>query len=204
MAETAPTLPLHDATPCERADAARNRALLLDAARQIVEHEGVQGLTMQAVADAAGVGKGTVFRRFEDRAGLLHALVDDDEVAFQENLLRGPAPLGPGSPPAERLAAFGVARIAFVLRHGEVLRAAERSECGSVEHPVRTAHRMHLQVLLRDAGHDEATATYMSGALISALEPKVILGQIEREGLDPDQLEDGWRTLVAAAASVAA
>ena len=63
---------------------------------------------------------------------------------------------------------------------------------------------MHLQVLLRDAGHDEAMAAYMSGALISALEPKVILGQIEREGLDPDQLEDGWRTLVAAAASVAA
>jgi len=201
MAQIASTgLPLHEDNRCERADAARNRELLLAAARKIISQGGVDALTMQAVADAAGVGKGTVFRRFDDRAGLLHALVDDDERAFQEELLRGAPPLGPGASPSKRLAAFGVARIDFVLRNVAVLCAAERSECAAAEHPVRTAHRLHVHLLLRDAGHDRVTAEYLAGALLSALDPKLILSQTDREGLDREQLHHGWKVLVTAAA----
>ena len=53
----------------ERADAARNRAKLLTAARRLVARRGVDQVTMEAVARAAGVGKGTVFHRFGNRAG---------------------------------------------------------------------------------------------------------------------------------------
>ena len=53
---------------------------------------------MEAVACEAGVGKGTLFRRFGDRASLFHALIDDRERDFQEAFIRGPAPLGPGAP----------------------------------------------------------------------------------------------------------
>ena len=55
-------LPLINAEPPERADAARNRRLVLDAARQLFQ-ENPSCVTMEAVAAAAGVGKGTVFRR---------------------------------------------------------------------------------------------------------------------------------------------
>lgn len=47
----------------ERGDAARNRALLLDAARRLVAERGADAVTMDDVAAAAGVGKGTLFRR---------------------------------------------------------------------------------------------------------------------------------------------
>ncbi|MGZ4457453.1 MAG: TetR/AcrR family transcriptional regulator, partial [Nocardioides sp.] len=57
-------LPLLDTPPAERADAARNREALLLAATRLVEHCGVDAVTMDAVAHEAGVGKGTVFRRF--------------------------------------------------------------------------------------------------------------------------------------------
>ncbi|MGH3637242.1 MAG: helix-turn-helix domain-containing protein, partial [Mycobacterium sp.] len=60
----------------ERGDAARNRALLLDAAHRLVAERGADAVTMDDIAAAAGVGKGTVFRRFGSRAGLMMVLLD--------------------------------------------------------------------------------------------------------------------------------
>ena len=64
----------------ERRDAARNRELLLDAAHRLVDRDGVEAVTTDAVAAEAGVGKGTVFRRFGSRAGLMTALLDHAEA----------------------------------------------------------------------------------------------------------------------------
>ena len=66
-------------SPRERADAARNRARIVDAAQRLFAEQGVAGVTMEQVARAAGVGKGTVFHRFGDRAGLAMALLDHGE-----------------------------------------------------------------------------------------------------------------------------
>jgi AcrR family transcriptional regulator len=58
----------------ERADAARNREAILTAAGRLIEERGFDAVCMDDVALAAGVGKGTVFRRFGDREGLVEAL----------------------------------------------------------------------------------------------------------------------------------
>jgi AcrR family transcriptional regulator len=63
--------------PYERGDAARNRALLVDAARRLIAARGPDTVTMDEIAAAAGVGKGTLFRRFGSRAGLMIALLSD-------------------------------------------------------------------------------------------------------------------------------
>ena len=73
--------------PPERADAARNRRLLLATARKILDEQGTDKLTMDGLAERAGLGKGTVFRRFGTRAGIFQALLDDDERDFQEHVL---------------------------------------------------------------------------------------------------------------------
>ena len=73
----------------ERAAAVRNREAILCAAQRLVSERGVEGVTMDEVACAAGVGKGTLFRRFGDRNGLLRALLDERERAFQESFIRG-------------------------------------------------------------------------------------------------------------------
>ena len=67
--------------PPPRADATRNRARLLDTARRLIAEGGADALSMDCLAAAAGLGKGTIFRRFGSRAGLFEALVDDTEVA---------------------------------------------------------------------------------------------------------------------------
>jgi hypothetical protein len=60
-------------------------------AREMPAEQGVGKLTMDALAQRAGLGKGTVFRRFGTRAGIFQALLDDDERAFQEQVLSGSA-----------------------------------------------------------------------------------------------------------------
>ena len=92
--------------PRERADAAENRRRILAAAQVLANDRGASGLTMQAVATAAGVGKATVFHRFGDRDGLVRALLDDYMTELQDGFLHGPPPLGPGARADQRLEAF--------------------------------------------------------------------------------------------------
>ena len=76
---------------------------------------------MEAVAREAGVGKGTVFRRFGSRTGLMLALLDHSESEIQQAYLSGPEPLGPGAPPLDRLLAYGRARLKLTADHLDIL-----------------------------------------------------------------------------------
>ncbi len=84
--------------PKERADAARNRQRILEAAGALVAEQGIEAISMDDVARAACVGTGTLYRRFGDRAGLAFALLDEQTRDFQNALISGPPPLGPGAP----------------------------------------------------------------------------------------------------------
>lgn len=183
--------------PRERADAARNRDRILCAAARLFEERDVGEVSMDAIAAAAGVGKGTLFRRFGDRAGLLRALLDEEETAFQEDVIRGDPPLGPGAPPAERLAAFGRARFGLLERHGAMVFAAEAGERGArFESPVYQFYRAHITTLVREA--DPALdAEYVTEALLAPLAADVFLYQRRRVGLELERVCAGYRQLAA-------
>ncbi|MFC7511693.1 TetR/AcrR family transcriptional regulator [Streptomyces thermocarboxydus] len=109
--------------PTERADAARNRRKILDAAARLVAAEGAAGLSLDLVAKAADVGVGTVYRRFGDRAGLVFALLEDRERRFREKLdgpprwARGPSrTTRPRVPARPRRPRRGTARTAAAGR----------------------------------------------------------------------------------------
>lgn len=123
-------LPVLGAPRRERADAARNRQKVLAAARRLFAERGVANVTMEQVARAAGVGKGTVFHRFGDRAGLALALLDDRERELQEAVVHGQPPLGPGAPAQERLRAFLDAILDFTVEHADLLIAADSGRPG--------------------------------------------------------------------------
>src|SRR5262252_4347530 len=109
----------------ERADAARNRQRILAAAEELFARRGADSVTIEDIAQAAGVGKGTLYRRYPDRASIAVALLNTHERALQERLLRGPPPLSPGAPPAERLAAFYAAMVELLKRHVHLALGAE-------------------------------------------------------------------------------
>lgn len=191
-------LPLVDAAhTAERCDAARNRRVLLQAAGELVAAHGADALTMDALAAAAGVGKGTVFRRFGSRSGLLQALLDRDEHVEQEAFMFGPPPLGPGAPAIERLIAFGTARIEFVLRFGKVLRSAESSPTARFRNKARAVHRAHIMTLLRDAD-TPGDRELLADSLLATLDPALLVHQHEDSGYDRDRLASGWTTLARA------
>ncbi|QLY29075.1 helix-turn-helix transcriptional regulator [Nocardia huaxiensis] len=108
----------------ERADAARNRRAILDATRTLLAEHGADGVTMDRVAAAAGVGKGTVFHRFGNRAGLLHALLSEPAENLMAAIAEGPPPLGPGAPASDRLLAFVDAMITMAGDHVELMAAS--------------------------------------------------------------------------------
>ncbi|MBS3690341.1 AcrR family transcriptional regulator [Rhodococcus sp. OAS809] len=187
-------LPQIGAAPVERGDAARNRVLLLDAAALLVAERGVDAVTMDAVACRAGVGKGTVFRRFGNRSGLMQALLDHTERELQQAFMFGPPPLGPGAPPIERLIAFGRARIAMVEVQGEVLRAAENAPEYRFGGPARALGIAHVIGLLRGADV-EGDLELLASALLAPLEASLVLHQVRDLGMTTERLAAGWEDL---------
>jgi AcrR family transcriptional regulator len=188
-------LPLLDEAR-ERADAARNRNAILCAAQRLVSERGAGGVTMDEVACAAGVGKGTLFRRFGDRAGLLRALLDERERAFQEGFIRGAPPLGPGAPARDRLIAFGHGRLDLIEVQGDVLAAAEAVAPGErLVHSVYGAHRAHANALLAVAAPG-ADGDYLADVLLSALGAELVLYQRHVLGMSLTRLKDAWVQLL--------
>ena len=183
----------------ERADAARNRLLLLATAREMLAEHGVEKVTMDALAERAGLGKGTVFRRFGSRAGIFHALLDDDERAFQEQVLSGPPPLGPGAEPVQRLIAYGRARTGFMLGHYDIARAALD---GTQPIPAGdgTISRFHIRTLLGQANLGAADLDMLAVQLTAALEGPFLLYLSASGPSDAarhiDRVAQSWQDLV--------
>jgi AcrR family transcriptional regulator len=181
----------------ERADAARNRSAILCAAERLVAQRGPDCVTMDDVASAAGVGKGTLFRRFGDRAGLLRALLDERERAFQEEIIRGAPPLGPGVPSGERLIAFGHRLLEEIEIQGDLLLAAEAGVPPGMRllHGVYGVYRAHVTALLRDLV-PARDCDYLADVLLGALGAEVVLYQRRALGMRRERLKEGWRELV--------
>jgi AcrR family transcriptional regulator len=195
MSEKLSDLPVSapQATPPERGDAARNRALLLQAARSLIAARGAEAVTMDDIAATAGVGKGTLFRRFGSRAGLMMVLLDEDERASQQAFLFGPPPLGPDAPPLDRLVAFGRERICFVHTHRELLSAARRDP--HTRHVGAAAvQRRHVQVLLR-AADTSGDLDIQADALLALLDVDYVEHQLNEGGHTQETLSDAWASL---------
>ncbi|MGW6599840.1 TetR/AcrR family transcriptional regulator [Streptomyces sp. NPDC055036] len=195
-----PALPLR--TPrVERADAVRNRQHLLATAREMLTEQGADTLTMDGLAERAGLGKGTVFRRFGTRAGIFQALLEDDERSFQDQVMSGPPPLGPGAAPLDRLVAYGQARFRFMLGHREIARAALDGK-----HPVPAGaetplSRIHIRMLLGQMRLGDADLDILAVQLTAALDGPLLLylsasDLTETARQVEERVAQGWEDLV--------
>ena len=185
----------------ERADAVRNRRHLLVTARGMLASQGADTLTMDALAEQAGLGKGTVFRRFGTRAGIFQALLDDDERAFQEQVLAGPPPLGPGAPPMDRLIAYGRARAAFLIEHREIARAALDGSQPIPAGAQTPVSQMHIRILLAQIPLGAADLDILAMQLTAALDGPLLLYLSESDMTEASpqigqRIAQGWQDLV--------
>jgi AcrR family transcriptional regulator len=118
-----------------RADATRNRQLILATAEALFKAHGVDNVTMSAIAEAAQVGKGTLYRHFADKAALCIALLDQDMRALQAHVLEAMG--NPRTSPNEKLYWFLEEVVRYVEAHLGFL-------CESVNDPRHiSTHQAH-------------------------------------------------------------
>jgi AcrR family transcriptional regulator len=189
------------AVPVERADAARNRRHLLATAREMLAEQGADQLTMDGLAERAGLGKGTVFRRFGTRAGIFRALLDDAEQDFQEQVISGPPPLGPGAPPLDRLVAYGQARVAFLIDHAGIARATLDGGQAIPAGSSTPLSQLHIRVLLGQLDLGPADLDMLAVQLTAALDGPLLLYLSAAElAVTPDRVRSrithGWQDLI--------
>ncbi|MEU9715377.1 helix-turn-helix domain-containing protein [Streptomyces sp. NPDC047976] len=175
------------ARPLRREDAIRNRVQILAAAEQLFTERDPRGVTMDHIAKAAGVGRATLYRRFPDPASVAAALLDEHERALRGRLAFGPPPLGPGAPPAQRLAAFYAAALEHLERHLPLVLGIgpgpARFAGGTYRH-----WRAHVRALLVEAGADDPDVSV--DALLSPLSPEVYQFQRHTLGFAPARIAE--------------
>ncbi|MFH7594589.1 TetR/AcrR family transcriptional regulator [Streptomyces racemochromogenes] len=172
-----------------RKDAARNRQAVLEAADALFgRSETPEDLTMADIAAAAGVGKGTLFRAFGDRAGLLRALYEARLEPVREAVETGPPPLGPATPPQERVPALLDALLCFKLDNRRLALALE--EAGSSS-PYQAGHYDWWHGVLRSVLEQVPGLTdagFAAHALLAATRADLVERLTGPEGLPRERL----------------
>lgn len=171
----------------ERADAARNRQAILAAAARLIWQRGDATVSVDEIAAEAGVGKGTVFRRFGDRQGLLRALHVEWFGEQQRALLDRSR--DPRRPAAELLAELVDGMFGMVLARRPLLRAVERT-AGSYCTSEYTAWITRLAELLR-AARPEADAEFLAHAITAAMRSDLLDHLLDEAGMSPDRVRAG-------------
>jgi AcrR family transcriptional regulator len=188
----------------ERADAVRNRRAILAATEKLLAVRRAADISIEQVADEAGVAKGTVFHRFGSRTGLMTALMYERAQALSEAIADGLPPLGPGAPDRDRLFAFLDAVIDMVARNKSLLAELARTTqtvtstetettADSGSKPVYSFWHTHLRTLLATQRPD-VDADLIAHIVLGSLHSEPVLARLTAEG--PERVAAALRTMV--------
>lgn len=188
----------------ERRDAARNRATILATARELFERRGVTCVTMEEISREAGVGKGTLYRRFPNKVDLCQALLDESTRRLQSETLQILS--GADAAPLEKLGLFFERLVCFTEQNLDLLYGGHEVLIGGdrlaqFSHPAHDWQRSTVLGLLRAAvraGDLDADADlqYLSEALLAPLNVDLYYHQRRVEGLPPGRISAGMKSLV--------
>ncbi len=150
-------------SPHSRADAVKNRAVLLATAKRLFAEQSVDGVTMSAVADAAGVGKGTLYRHFENKLELSMALLDEDQRDLQDRTLKY---LRESGSRLNALQWFIGEVLQFTERNSPLLcvSSGENGAIGSLAHPAHWWWRQTIRGLVEQINRS-CDADYVADAI---------------------------------------
>jgi AcrR family transcriptional regulator len=188
----------------ERRDAARNRRVILDTARLLFGERGVTCVTMEEIARASGVGKGTLYRRFPNKGFLCQALLDEPTRRLQQQTLEV---LRESETSAlEKIDAFLDALVAFTAENLDLLYGGHEPLCGAdrlerFSHPAYDWRRSTVLGLLRTAVRegdvdDGLDLEYLAAALLAPLDVDFYYYQYRVQGLPVQRISRGVRALV--------
>lgn len=190
----------------ERRDAAENRALILATAESLFAQHGVDNVNMADIAQAAGVGKGTLYRRFANKAELCLALMDTQMSEFQNAMLERMRQMAADEIPAlEQLSQFLDALIYFTDIHSPLLCEVQREgllgDFGEEHQRPHFWQHMTVSGLLQTAvtnGElpDNLDVAYISDALLAPLHANIFHFQRLGRGFSLERISAGLRSIL--------
>ncbi|MCA9911695.1 MAG: TetR/AcrR family transcriptional regulator [Anaerolineae bacterium] len=176
-----------------RADAARNRERLLKSAQRLFADQGIEVVTMSAIAKDAGVGKGTLYRHFADKAAVCHALLDEDMRVFQQQTLLA---LQASSNEVNALRWFLKEATDYVVKHSDLLReVANQGGIEMLSHPAHIWWRQTILGLLERIA-PQGDLSYLADTFYAMLDVQTIRFQRRNLGYEVDRLQAGLDLLV--------
>jgi AcrR family transcriptional regulator len=194
----------------ERSDAAANRALILATAERLFAEHGVCHVNMADIAEAAGVGKGTLYRRFANKAELCMALLDTQMREFQDAMLgRMRVQTAARVSYMEQLAQFLDSLVELMERHAVLLVEVQRrgllDEKDNFTQPHLWLHTT-ISALLRGAIRageipNHLDVEFLADALLAPLRADLFTFQRQGRGFSLERISGGMRSLLAGLAS---
>lgn len=189
----------------ERADAAANRILILHTAERLFRERGVENVCMAEIAEAAGVGKGTLYRRFANKGELCLALMDTQMSEFQNAMLtlfNGLTAQGVGY--RQQLERFLAQLVEFTDIHSPLLVEVERAGMIQEDERLNMPHfwqHMTVSALLRAAERQGELVPgldldYLSEALLAPLNVDTFRFQRRVRGYSTERIAAGLQSLV--------
>ncbi len=189
----------------ERCDAAANRKLILATAEKLFAQHGVANVNMAQIAQTAQVGKGTIYRRFANKAELCLALMDSQMADFQNVMLgRMRRMTEEEVTPLGQLDQFLDALVYFIEDHAPLLGEVQREGLLG-NYDLQVPHfwlHMTTSGLLRqaiEAGElsPHLDVEYIADALLASLRANVFLFQRQVRRFSLERISAGLRLLVA-------
>ena len=169
-----------------RADAVKNRELLLSTAQRLFAQNGVDAVTMSDIAEAAGVGKGTLYRHFASKVDLCQVLIDKDQRDLQDRTLLRLRAQGDA---LDDLDWFLREVIAFVIRN-QALVFAEASLGVLLGHPAHLWWRQTIRGLLARI-NPSVDLDYTADMLFVMLDPRTIHYQLTARRYNEARIASG-------------
>ncbi|MBK8988565.1 MAG: TetR/AcrR family transcriptional regulator [Chloroflexi bacterium] len=196
---------IDDGQRTERRDAAANRLLILQTAEALFAERGVPAVNMADIAQAAGVGKGTLYRRFASKAELCLGLMDEQMSAFQNQMLSQFRQMTAGSVPyMTQLEFFLDALVRFTEIHAPLLSEVQRAGLIQEDHHTELPHFWQymtvnglLQTAVKAGEIPEALdVAYLSDAILAPVTADIFQFQRQVRGFSIERISEGLRVLV--------
>ncbi|MEQ8671802.1 MAG: TetR/AcrR family transcriptional regulator [Aggregatilineales bacterium] len=171
-----------------RADAVKNREVLLDTAEMLFERDGVEAVTMTQIAQEAGVGKGTLYRHFNNKNEICQALLNQDMLDLQSRTL---TQMRQNNETEATLRWFLEAVVRFVTKNEDLLFAGlDTSPDLSMEFPAHLWWRQTIRGCLREL-IDDGDLEYLTDTLYILLDVHTLRFQHHSLGYDLQRIVDG-------------
>jgi AcrR family transcriptional regulator len=199
----APSLPHADGAAVPRRDSVENRQRILEAARSLFAESGIETVSMHRIAQAAGVGQGTLYRHYTNKGDLCRDLMHESAERAREEFDTFRVETE-GRPALERLDGV-IGRLVVLFEEKLPYLAAIDDSCAGeyrtskFKLPLRRWIHGIIAGLLNDAQAEGAIplvdADFTADAVLATLSPDMYQYQRHERGLSQEQIVERVRRL---------